>query len=464
MSIAFILNQTVQHCDLPPHSRVLDYLRQQALTAAKPGCQEGDCGACGVLLGHIDGNGGLVYQHLNSCLLPLAALQGKHLLTVEGLSDSPTQLQQALIDNGGIQCGYCTPGFVVALTAHLLNSPALDEASLKTSLDGNLCRCTGYAGILRAGAAVQGLLPQLPADPVQRLPALIAAGILPAYLQQITTQLAQLPPATATASNGPLLAGGTDLLLRQPPWQATALMQIDPSLDRLEWQGGQIMIGAGCSVAELASSPLLATHLPALPQILQHFASSAIRQRATVGGNLVNASPIADLAVLLLALDAQLTLRSAQGERCLPLAQFYRGYKQLDLLPGEILATISFAPPAGQLHFEKVAHRDYLDIASVNSALLLQRDGQDIIRARFAAGGVAPMPLRLPAVEQALQGAVLTPDHALQVAELAAAHVTPISDIRGSARYKRLLLRQQLLAALLALLPELNPEAVMELL
>jgi xanthine dehydrogenase small subunit len=373
-------------------------------------------------------------------------------------------LQQALIDNGGIQCGYCTPGFVIALTAHLLNSPALDEASLKTALDGNLCRCTGYAGILRAGATVHGLLPQLPADPAQRLPALIVAGIVPAYLQQITTQLAQLPPATACVSDGPLLAGGTDLLLRQPPWQAAALAQIDPSLDTLAWQDGQIVIGAGCSVAELALSPLLAAHLPALPQILRHVASSAIRQRATVGGNLVNASPIADLAVLLLALDAQLTLRSAQGERSLPLAQFYRGYKQLDLLPGEILATISFAPPAGQLHFEKVAHRDYLDIASVNSALLLQRDGPRIIHARFAAGGVAPVPLRLAAVEHALQGAELTPAHAMHVAELAAAQITPISDIRGSARYKRLLLRQQLLAALLALVPGLNPNAVMELL
>jgi xanthine dehydrogenase small subunit len=224
------------------------------------------------------------------------------------------------------------------------------------------------------------------------------------------------------------------------------------------------VIGAGCSVAELAQSPLLAAHLPALPHILRHVASSAIRQRATVGGNLVNASPIADLAVLLLALDAQLTLRSAQGERSLPLAQFYRGYKQLDLLPGEILATISFAPPAGQLHFEKVAHRDYLDIASVNSALLLQRDGPRIIHARFAAGGVAPVPLRLAAVEHALQGAELTPAHAMHVAELAAAQITPISDIRGSARYKRLLLRQQLLAALLALVPGLNPNAVMELL
>ncbi|MDQ5888362.1 MAG: xanthine dehydrogenase small subunit, partial [Pseudomonadota bacterium] len=272
MSIAFILNQTLQHCDLPPHTRVLDYLRRQALTAAKPGCQEGDCGACGVLLGHVDGCGQLVYQHLNSCLLPLVALHGKHLLTVEGLSEQPTPLQQALIDHGGIQCGYCTPGVVIALTAHLLNSPALDEASLKTALDGNLCRCTGYAGILRAGATVHGLLPQLPADPAQRLPALIAAGIMPAYLQQMTTQLAQLPPATATASDGPLLAGGTDLLLHQPTWQATTLTQIDPSLDQITLVDGQIVLGAACNVAELASSPLLAALLPALPQILQHVA------------------------------------------------------------------------------------------------------------------------------------------------------------------------------------------------
>lgn len=464
MTIAFLLNQTAQHSELPPHTRVLDYLRQQGLTAAKPGCQEGDCGACSVLLGHLDDRGQLVYQHLNCCLLPLAALHGKHLLTVEGLSEQPTPLQQALIDHGGIQCGYCTPGMVIALTAHLLNSPTLDEASLKTALDGNLCRCTGYAGIVRAGAALHDLLPSLPAEPAQRLPALIAAGVLPAYLQQIAAQLAHLPPAPAANGSGPLLAGGTDLLLHQPTWQATTLSQVDPSLDQITLADGQIVIGAACNVAELALSPLLAANLPALPQILQHVASSAIRQRATVGGNLVNASPIADLAVLLLALDAQLTLRSAKGQRCLPLAQFYRGYKQLDLLPGEMLATISFALPAGQLHFEKVAHRDYLDIASVNSALLLQCEGDRIIHARFAAGGVAPVPLRLPAVEQALQGAQLTPAQAVQVAELAAAQVTPISDIRGSARYKRLLLRQQLLAALLALQPKLNPNAVMELL
>jgi xanthine dehydrogenase small subunit len=238
------------------------------------------------------------YRTVNSCLMTLADADGCHIITPEGLNGPAlSPVQQALVEHGAVQCGYCTPGLVMALTGALLNSPALDEASLKTALDGNLCRCTGYAGILRAGATVHGLLPQLPADPAQRLPALIVAGIVPAYLQQITTQLAQLPPATACVSDGPLLAGGTDLLLRQPPWQAAALVQIDPSLDTLDWQDGQIVIGAGCSVAELAQSPLLAAHLPELPHILQHVASSAIRQRATVGGNLVNASPIADLAV-----------------------------------------------------------------------------------------------------------------------------------------------------------------------
>lgn len=467
MTLHFILNDRLEGLETGTPGLLLDYLRDhRALTGAKPGCREGDCGACAVLLGQWDDEGCLRYRLINSCLMPLAALQGCHVMTVEGLGSALTPVQRALVEEGGVQCGYCTPGMVMALTAYLLCSPQLDGPSLVTALDGNLCRCTGYLGIKRAGEKLRQTLADLPSEPMARLPSLILAGVLPHWLAEIPQRLAALPRIEMPVEPEPgaqILAGGTDWLIhhgadpaRQPPWLATAR----PELHGMRIVGKRVSLGATTTMQELLDSQPLAEVLPSLHHALRRVASTPVRDRATVGGNLVNASPIGDLSVLLLALDAELLLHHRHQERRLPLSQFFLGYKQLALAEGEILAAVEFDLPAG-LHFEKVAHREHLDIASVNCAVTLELAERHVRCVRCAAGGVAPIPLRLPAVEACLTGQELTPALVSQAARLAAESVQPISDLRGSAHYKRLLLGRLLTAGLLGLAPFLVAEEVL---
>jgi len=471
MSIHFILNRELKQCEAAPGLPFLDTLRDElGLTAAKAGCREGDCGACAVLLGQWDEAGQLRYRSVNTCLLPLGALEGAHVLTVEGLGENINPVQQALVEEGGIQCGFCTPGMVIALTAHLLTSPRLDAEHLLEALDGNLCRCTGYLGIQRAGERLHGLLGELPLEPGARLAALMAAGILPPWLGEIPARLAALPRRVSHAEpeeGEPVLAGGTDLLLQRParlcahePWFAAA---------RPEWHGirvaeGRVSLGATTTLQELLESQELVRVLPEMHRALGHVASTPVRDRATVGGNLVNASPIGDMSILLLALDAELLLRHHGRERRLPLKDFFLGYKKLALAEGEMLVAVEFQLPKGGFHFEKVAHRDHLDIASVNCALVLELEDRVVRRLRLSAGGVAPIPLRLSKVEETLIGLELYASRAVAAASLAAASVEPLDDVRGSARYKRLLLRQLVLASFLALAPHLDPAEVGEFL
>jgi xanthine dehydrogenase small subunit len=507
--MSFLLNRTTQEGEIPPGLPLLDYLRDaQGLTAAKAGCREGDCGACTVLLGQLDSEGHLRYRSVNACLVPMGALDGAHVLTVEGLGETLTPVQKALAEEGGIQCGFCTPGMVIALTAHLLNSPQLDRPHLLEAMDGNLCRCTGYMGVKRAGETLHQRLPELPLEPAARLAPLIAAGVLPDWLREIPDRLRALPRRRPKAEPGkgePVLGGATDLLVQRPallaahePWFAETL----PALHGIRLVDNRVRMGATTTMQEMLESEPLALALPALHRALGHIASTPVRDRATLGGNLVNASPIGDLSVLFLALDAELLLHRHGCERRLALSDFFLGYKRLDLAEGEILAAVecllpfcqsrtathgaplaalagegrggegraaeslavgnNTVPRAGGFHFEKVAHRDHLDIASVNCALQLELDGRRVRRVLLAAGGVAAIPLRLREVETLLTGAELSTGLALEAARLAAASVTPIDDVRGSARYKRILLRQLVLAGLLTLAPFLEPFGALE--
>ena len=261
------------------------------------------------------------------------------------------------------------------------------------------------------------------------------------------------------------MAGGTDLFVQRPEELEGGPLRFlgrEEGLSGLRRDNGRIMIGAGATMEQLRDLPELAATTGPIAEALQWIASSPIRQRATVGGNLVNASPIGDLTVLFLALGARLGLKSADGMREVALEDFYRGYKQLDLASGEVLAWVAFAPPVegAFVGFEKVARRKHLDIASVNSAALLKveavPDGQAepgapggggrILEARLSAGGVAPVPLLLPRSAQHLVGKAVSPQVFREALDIAQEEIAPISDVRGSAGYKRLALRQLLIA------------------
>lgn len=462
----FMLNGREVRTTLPPGTALVDFLRdEQRLTGTRVGCREGDCGACTVLLGRLE-DGRVRYRAVASCLFPLGDAAGGHVVTIEGLNnDGLTPVQQAFVSEGASQCGFCTPGLVVSLTGFLLEDAALEPDDAVSAVEGNICRCTGYAAIRRA---IERLLREVRPAALAvagndgRLAALIELGVVPAFFSGIPERLRDLSPAPAPRrepAGAVVVAGGTDLYVQRGPELAERELRL---LSRRAGFAGvwpapdRLFIGAAATVADLMESPLVAAAFPPLPGFLRLVSSTQVRHRATVGGNVVNASPIGDLSVILLALDADIGLRRGARTRELKLRDFFLGYKRLDLKPGEVVAWLS-VPVTRQgvrLHFEKVARRRRQDIASVNAAIGLEVDGGRITAAHAAAGGVAPVPLYLRRASAFLAGIEVSPATAREFIEIAASEIAPISDVRGAAAYKQALLRRLLFAHFLELFPD----------
>ena len=459
-AVRCLLNDRPVLIEQPLGLSTLAWLRNaRELTGTREGCNEGECGACAVLLGERIG-GGVRYRAVASCLLPVGELAGRHLVTIEGLNP-PTGLnpiQQALVDEGAPQCGFCFSGFVVSLTGFLLTSPRLAVADALAAIDGNICRCTGYASVVRA---VTRLCDGLQLDPAQpRVAQLVAGGLLPAHFNEAAARLALLGRAPAAAADAPLLAGGTDLLVQRRDRLArtdAAFVSQRPELRTISRDMDALVIGGGVTLSELSESPDVAAVLPVIGTMAPWFGSTLIRNRATVAGNLVNASPIGDLTAVLLAAGAELELLGARGgARRVPLEKFYRGYKQLDLKPGEIVRSVRVPSTAAgvRFSFEKVARRRVLDIASVTSCALLEIDGGVVRAARLAFGGVAPVPLLATATAAALVGRPLGAAAVRAAVAVLQTEIAPIDDVRGSAAYKRLLAGRLLMAHVLKLAPD----------
>jgi len=452
--LRFALNDGLVETDASPGLPTLDYLRSEAgLTGVKHACREGDCGSCVVLLGRFD-DPSVSYQPVTSCLLPLGALDRRHVVTVEGLNRRDlTPFQRALEAEGASQCGFCTPGFVVSFAGFLLAAEAWNEGDATEAVAGNICRCTGYASIVRAMAATLDRIRDRidPAEP--RLAALVREEHLPEYFLRIPEFLAALGPPPSKerpTSSQVVVSGGTDLYVQRPdelvmsdvfvvPPSAEATIRVDDS---------HIYLAGTATAEDMKTSGVLAETIGGLEYAMSLMGSLPIRHRATIAGNIVNASPIGDMTVILLALDAEIGLLGDHARRSLPLRNFFLAYKELDLQPGELVEWARFAAPGdGALfNFEKVSRRTHLDIASVNTAASLRIDEGRIVHACIAAGGVAPIPKQLPRTADYLCGREPSAETAIAAAALASAEVVPISDVRGSANYKRLLLGQLVLA------------------
>lgn len=463
MACRFVLNNASIEENVPADALLLDIIRRKrGLTGTKEACREGDCGACQILSGELVDNR-IRYQAVNACLVPAGAIAGRHVVSIEGLNGEQLgPIQRALVDNGAIQCGFCTPGLVIALTGFFLNSRLSDENAALDSVAGNLCRCTGYAGIKRAVSALCRQF-DLSVSPLERrIEDLIAWQILPAYFSSAPGMLSQYPAGKASEplEHAILVGGGTDLFVQKPDRlhsQALHFLANESLYPLIRKAQSGLIINALATIEQIRISELLQAFFPRLAEDFKLICSAPIRQRATLGGNLVNASPIADLAVFFLALDAQLTLASGSETRTVSLQHFFQGYKQIDLKPGERLLEISFEIPAkaARFNYEKVSKRTHLDIASVNSALLIQQQAGKINNVHLSAGGVAPVPLYLAETCAYLRGQTVCPATVKTAAEIAQTEIAPISDIRGSAQYKRLLLRQLLYAHFTELFPEI---------
>ena len=508
--IEFYLNDQPIRTAEAPASALLDFVRyHEHLKGTKIGCREGDCGACTLLVGELAPDGETVrYQSMTSCLTPLGNVHGKHVVTVEGINAAGGQLtpvQQAIVAEGGSQCGFCTVGFVMSLTGHSLSSQPATEQNTIAAIDGNICRCTGYKSLERAAAALTAQLANRPTE--KTLTWLSEQKFVPEYFAEIPAKLAQLhtksaatnaaEEATATAAaatrynaadlvstapnghaqsqnghhlptslfNPPLIGGGTDLLvqrldeLREQPVR----LVFDQSSRRgiRQEANGRVVLGAATTASHLLDSTLLINLLPQLPRYLKLVSSTPIRNMGTVAGNFINGSPIGDLTIMFLALGASITLLDAAGTtRELALPDLYLGYKKLAKAADEQVTEISFPAPLPDdfFNFEKVSKRTHLDIASVNSAAWLRVENGLIRAARVSAGGVGPVPLLLARTSAFLVGHALSTETLTAANEVMQSEISPISDVRGTMGYKRLLLRQLLWAHFLRFVPELELE------
>jgi xanthine dehydrogenase small subunit len=460
--IRFYLNNEPVSTGLHPATTVLDYLRlEKHLTGTKEGCREGDCGACTVLVGTLDGDS-VVYKSMNSCLLPIGDIYGKHIVSVEGLNleKGLNLVQQNMADEGGTQCGFCTPGFIMSLTGYFLNNPAPDIDSAIAALDGNICRCTGYAGIKRS---INGVLEACKVfsenSGIERLTEL---NIVPQYFTQIAGQLKNIEPQEEIPSGNVHIGGGTDLFVQR--WESLYESDVEflsgnVALKGITKTNNAIIIGGGTTHSEVAGSEEICKLFPQIREGLKLFGSLPIRNRGTIAGNICNASPIADMVNMLLALGASITLIKGDEKRELPLKDFYKGYKSLDKAPDEILASVSIPLPRHRFlfNYEKISRRTHLDIASVNSSCYLELKEGLIADARLSAGGVAAVPFFLKKTSAYLTGQLISPTVMKEAARIAMAEIAPISDARGSIEYKTTLLGQLVKAHLYKLFPEQIP-------
>ncbi len=457
--IHFYLNDREVHASLPDGMLVLDYLRSvERRTGTKEGCREGDCGACAVLVGTLE-NDRVSYNSVTSCLMPVGELHGKHLVTIEGLNmDHLSPVQEAIVDLGGSQCGFCTPGIVVSLTGYLIEKKGpVSREAIKSSLGGHLCRCTGYRSLKDASSLLA-----TKTDDLVSVDDLIANNVIPKYFRTIPERLRLIgskngskQPDGATFN----VAGGTDIYVQQGDKLATTsteVLNLHPDLKGIEKTNTHLIVGALTTFEEFGQHPDVAAVIPDIADYMQEIASIQIRNRATLGGNIINASPIGDMTILILALNANLELRSGTSSRHVPIRDFYLGYKTLDRKEDEILTRlhIPLPPDNSRINWEKVSKRKYLDIASVNSAAIISANNDIIEAATITVGGVAPVPFILSRTNTFLAGKKISADIISAAVDIALEEISPISDVRGSAEYKRLLTRQFVIAHFATMYPE----------
>ncbi|MFF1412448.1 xanthine dehydrogenase small subunit [Streptomyces sp. NPDC058289] len=462
------------------HTTVLDFLRDRGLTGTKEGCAEGECGACSVLVARPGVHKPTDWVAVNACLVPALALDGQEVITSEGLATVdeagvPTALhpvQEEMAVRGGSQCGYCTPGFICSMASEYYRpdrcahaDPAAGPASDSTedtdsehgpngfdlhALSGNLCRCTGYRPIRDAAFAVGSPAEDdVLAQRREQSPPEAAATeytredsefLRPGTLAETVRLLSERPEAVVVAGS---TDWGVEVNIRSR--RATCVVAVDrlPELRELRVESDHIEIGAAQTLTEIERR--LDGSVPLLAELFPQFASRLIRNSATLGGNLGTGSPIGDSPPVLLALEASLLLAGADGEREVPLADYFTGYRQSVRRPGELIRAVRIPLPLSPVTaFHKIAKRRFDDISSVAVAFALDIEDGIVRKARIGLGGVAATPIRALSTEAALEGKAWTAETVEAAARVLRAEGTPMDDHRASALYRSAMLGQSL--------------------
>jgi xanthine dehydrogenase small subunit len=467
-SVSFVLDGKVTRVAISPDSRlrptttVLQYLHGLPRhTGSKEGCAEGDCGACTVVLAEPTPDGRLSYRAVNACLLFLPMIHGKQIITIENLRSADGRLhpiQQSLVEHYGSQCGFCTPGIVMSLFALMMSTTDPSHEDVVDALVGNLCRCTGYRPIIDAAkVTASGRMGGRATWPDDNVPAMLSNlphesllvddGIQTYFRPQTLTEalefLRKRPEAT-------IINGATDVALRVTKRHEVIPTILDlgaiPELTRIAESAGELAIGSSVTMSRLLLHP--SGRFEALRSMIKTFGSQQIRNLATLGGNIGTASPVGDVAPMLMAYSARVVLESTKRSRFLPIDEFITGYRETARLPDELITSVVLPVPraSSTIKWYKVSRRKDVDIAAISGGFALRLDAIGRVESILLAyGGMADHTQRAIAAEDYLCGRPWTRGVVENALPLIDSQFTPISDVRGSARFRHVAARNLLM-------------------
>lgn len=436
------------------------YLRQElGITGTKIVCEEGDCGACTTLIAKAAGEN-FEYRPLNSCIQYVFQVDLCHVITVEGLkhAEGLNPVQESMVKCHGTQCGFCTPGFIVAMSEYFNREENPDPQGIKDCLTGNLCRCTGYEPIIKAGMNVETkqITPLSKLYPPAQMLEILAEAQKTSVMLKSDEQVVFIPAGLEEAlefkadhHEAVIISGGTDVCvnMNKRAFAPRILMSLGNlrGLDSISSGNGFVNVGAKVTLTQLEE--FFRTRVPEFHQILWVFGSPQIRNSGTLAGNIANASPIADTPPFLFIMDAALELKSKRGRREVRINEFYKGYKKFDLAADEMISSIVIPLPEKDeiVKLYKVSRRKHLDISTSTAAFRLKLKNDLIEEVAIAYGGVAAVIMRMPKTEAFLKGKIFSLELIKDASEIAAGEISPISDVRGSKEFRLQLARNLML-------------------
>ncbi len=481
MNISFYLNRELVHADVDPHQTSLVYLREtRGLTGVKETCNEGDCGACVIALGEY-ADEKMQYLAINSCLFPAAHLHGKHIVTLEGISDKDMlhPIQQVMLAEHAVQCGFCTSGIILSLFCLFQHTATPSEEEVLLALDGSLCRCTGYASILRAAhklseanhsnsKLLKHLTPSYFSDIEKRLQEFesdTAEGFEPLsgnkdyHIPEDLHELFGILDSVDNPSKLTLIHGDTDVMVgvnlgKHKPQKIVDLYRIK-ELKRISKGKDLLSIGARTTLSDVLGDCNIQKQFPALIEAILQMCSTPIRNAATLVGNVCTASPIADAIPPLLAYKAIVVAQSIKGTRRVALRDWFTTYRKTVLGHDEIVIAIELPFGDSLVSFEKTGKRKTLDIATVNSALAIKVEKEYFKDVQLFYGGVAAVPFEAEMTIDFLQGREATEAAVREAASIVSKEISPLGDVRGSVDFRRQLAANHLLKHFTKLMPTL---------
>ena len=460
----FLLNQNSTPTDLGainPNMTVLEWLRDNQLVGTKEGCASGDCGACTAVIGEIVTNNKfskVEYKSINTCMALAYGLVGKHLVTVEGLAEEGRlhPSQKAMVLENGSQCGFCTPGFVMSLFALYQNKNSVDLHQINEALSGNLCRCTGYKPIIAAAFSMFNEKSDEPLDYYKKnqknITKILGELNNPKHISlsykksnktikyDAPSTINELSNVLINSTSANIIAAGTDLSLEitQTMKEFSHIVSVNQVIELKEIKDNakELEIGAAVSYEDAASS--LISNWPDLGPFLQRFASLPIKNWATIGGNIANASPIGDMPPVLIALDAKLKLRKGPVSRTINLEDFFITYKKTVIQQGEFIESIIIPKPSEnqRLITHKMSKRYEDDISAVCMAINITSTNNKPESFKIAFGGMSGIPQRSNILENFLLKNWQEDNIAALSYKVLKEEFSPFTDVRATSEYR----------------------------